>query len=186
VPKDDTPALTFPACGQWHCPFSFDRGQKFDYHHCEAGLAAEAVVWPRTQGHVTMITYFARLSTSRLILWCYLTWFVAVVCLYFDDSPALWISSLGLSFFIGIALILAARQPNQKIGFWMAFRLFLIPFCVSSYSSLIKGKGFILLFPPDPRSLSVCLLSCLGVVVLHFICRLIASPERPLDRLPGH
>jgi hypothetical protein len=132
-----------------------------------------------------MIKYFARLSISKLILWCYLAWYVAVVCLYFEASPALWISSLGLSFFIGIALILAARQPNQKIGFWVAFRLFLIPFCVSSYSSLIKGKGFILLFPTDPRSLSVCSLFCLGVVVLHFICRLIASRERSPDKLSG-
>jgi hypothetical protein len=133
-----------------------------------------------------MIKYFARLSISRLVLWCYLAWYIAVVCLYFEASPALWISSLGLSFFIGIALILAARQPNQKIGFWMAFRLFLIPFCVSSYSSLIKGKGFILLFPPDSRSLLICSLSCLGVAALHFFCRLMASPERSPDKLPDH
>ena len=28
-------------------------------------------------------------------------------------------------------------------------RLFLMPFCVSSFSQLIKGKGFVLVFPPD-------------------------------------
>jgi len=131
-----------------------------------------------------MIKYFARLSISRLILWCYLAWYVAVVCLYFEASSALWISSLGLSFFIGIALILAARRPGQKMDFWTAFRLFLIPFCVSSYSGLIKGRGFILLFPPDPSSLLVCSLACLGVVAVYYFCRLIASPATPPDKPP--
>ena len=137
------------------------------------------------QGYITMIKYFARLSASRLILWCYLAWYIAVVCLYFDGSPTIWISSLGLSFFIGFALILAARQPNQRIGFWTAFRLFLIPFCVSSYSCLIKGKDFILLFPPDPHNLLVCFFSCVGVVALHFVCKLIFSPEKLPGELPG-
>ena len=136
-----------------------------------------------------MIRYFARLSTSKLVLWCYLAWYSAVVCLYFEASAALWISSLGLSFFIGMALILATRQPNQNTDFWTAFRLFLIPFCVSSYSGLIKGRGFILLFPPARRSLLICSLACLGVVAFHFICRLIAPqetrPDRPPDSEPG-
>lgn len=132
-----------------------------------------------------MITYFARLSVSKLILWCYLAWYFAVVCLYFEDSAALWASSLGLSFFIGIALILATRQPNREIDFWTAFRLFLIPLCVSSYSGLIKGKGFILLFPPDLRSLLICSLSCVGVIALHLLCRLIAPPAEPPDKPPG-
>jgi hypothetical protein len=125
-----------------------------------------------------MITYFARLNRPRLILWCYLAWYVAVVCQYFDASPVLWISSLGISLLIGFALNLATRQPSQKIEPWIVFRLFLIPFCVSSYSALIKGKGFILLFPPNLNSLLVCSLSCFGVIVLHFVCRLIASPEK--------
>jgi len=133
----------------------------------------------RTQGVITVINYFARLSISKLILWCYLAWYVAVVCLYFEASAALWISAIGLSFFIGIALILATRKPNQKTDFWTAFRLFLIPFCVSSYSGLIKGRGFILLFPPDRRSLLICSLACLGVVGFRFLCKLLAPQEKP-------
>jgi len=132
-----------------------------------------------------MIKYFARVSASKLILSCYLAWYVAVVSLFFEASAALWISSIGLSFFIGIALILATRQPTQKTDFWTAFRLFLIPFCVSSYSGLIKGRGFILLFPPDRRSLLICSLACFGVVAVHFCCRLIAPAGQPPDKLPG-
>ena len=125
-----------------------------------------------------MITYFAGLNRPRLILWCYLAWYIAVVCLYFDASPVLWISSLGISLLIGFALNLATRQPNQKTDPWIVFRLFLIPFCVSSYSALIKGKGFILLFPPNLKSLLVCSLACFGVIAFHFVCRLIAPPEK--------
>lgn len=123
-----------------------------------------------------MISYFARLSGSKLVLWCYLAWYIAVVCLYFDVSLVLWISSLGISVLIGIVLNLATRQPNQKIDPWVTFRLFLIPFCVSSYSALIKGKGFVLLFPPSLHGLLIGFSACAGVIALHFLCRLIASP----------
>jgi len=82
-----------------------------------------------------MISYFARLNLSRLILWCYLAWYVAIVGWYFDPSPMLWISSLGISVVIGIALNLATHQPEQSRDRWVVFRLFLIPFCVSSYSA---------------------------------------------------
>jgi len=160
-------------------PIGFDHWKKIDY-----GGERQAVRGNRygPQGEVDMIRYFARLSISRLILWCYLAWYAAVVALYFEASPALWISSLGLSFFIGIALILATRHPDQKLELWTAFRLFLIPFCVSSYSSLIKGRGFVLLFPPEPRNLLICSLCCLGVVALHFLCRLIV-PRKCADKL---
>ena len=125
-----------------------------------------------------MIRYFARLSRSQLILWCYLAWYLAIVSLYFEPSPVLWVSSLGISVLIGIALNLATRQPNQKTDRWVVFRLFLIPFCVSSYSALIKGKGFILLFPPDTKGLLLGLLSCLAVIVTRFLCRRIARPDK--------
>lgn len=131
-----------------------------------------------------MIAYISRLGPAKLILWCYLAWYVAVVCLYFDASPALWISSLAIGLVVGLALNLATRRPSQKADGWVIFRLFLIPFCVSSYSELINGKGFILLFPPDLPQLLVCVLSCLGVVVIHFVCRTIAAPPRRPGELP--
>ena len=30
----------------------------------------------------------------------------------------------------------------------MVFRLFLMPFCVSSFASLVKSVGYVLVFPP--------------------------------------
>lgn len=125
-----------------------------------------------------MISYFARLGKSKLILWCYLAWYAAIVVLYFDPSPMLWVSSLGISAFIGVALNLAAYQSNQRRDGWVTFRLFLIPFCVSSYSALIKGKGFVLLFPPNWQHLLAGFCACLGVIAFHFICRFCAPSAK--------
>jgi hypothetical protein len=44
---------------------------------------------------------------------------------------------------------------------WQAFRLFAMPFCVSSFSSLIKGKGFILAFPTESHELAAAIGACL-------------------------
>ncbi len=118
-----------------------------------------------------MIRYFAQLGPAKLILWCYLAWYVAIVPQYFDSSRILWISSVGIAFMIGLALNLATRQANHRPDRWVVFRLFLIPFCVSSYSALIKGKGFILLFPPEPRAFLLGLGACLAVVAFHLLCR---------------
>jgi len=121
-----------------------------------------------------MILYFARLSLSKLILWCYLAWYAAIVAMYFDPEPMLWLSSLGMSAFIGIALNLATRRQGQPPDFWTTFRLFLIPFCVSSYSALIKGRGFVLLFPPGEHALLAGMLACAGMVAIHLACRAVA------------
>ena len=32
---------------------------------------------------------------------------------------------------------------------WQIFRLYLMPFCVSSFSALVKDAGYVLVFPPN-------------------------------------
>ncbi|NJK29790.1 MAG: hypothetical protein HC940_06395 [Acaryochloris sp. SU_5_25] len=84
------------------------------------------------------------------MLWCYLIWYLNSTAFYFDANPAIWLNSAGLSLVIGIALMLSVNKPtNSKIDPWQTFRLFLMPFCVSSFSSLIKGHGYFLILPPD-------------------------------------
>ena len=36
----------------------------------------------------------------------------------------------------------------MALDFWQKFRLFLMPFCVSSFAALVKDAGYILIFPP--------------------------------------
>ncbi len=97
------------------------------------------------------MNYFARLPTGRIVLWCYLIWYLFFASRYFDPSANLWLTSLGLSGIIGIALILSTAGGNARLDRWQLFRLFLMPFCVSSFSALVKGRGFFLVFSPVPR-----------------------------------
>jgi hypothetical protein len=120
-----------------------------------------------------LIRYLRNLTTGRLILWCYFIWYCVVLFRYFDPSPRLWLTSLGLSCIIGVALYLsttATDENNVKLGFWKIARLFMMPFFVSSFSALVKGHGFILIFSPNPVeiliALGCCLALCLGIWTL--------------------
>lgn len=95
--------------------------------------------------------YLAGLSKARLILWCYFIWYLVVLVRYFDPSPRLWLTSLGLSFIIGTALFISTTKAGAarvKLEQWQVIRLFLMPFCVSSFSALVKNRGFALIFSP--------------------------------------
>ena|ERR1051325_8650787 len=118
-----------------------------------------------------VLNYLRTLSNARLILWCYFIWYCVVLVRYFDPRPTLWLTSLGLSLIIGCALYLsttAGVQKGTKLGFWAGFRLFLMPFCVSSFAALVKEKHFILIFSPKPQETlsAVVLCACLCAVVV--------------------
>lgn len=114
--------------------------------------------------------YFAHLSAGRLILWCYLIWYLFFVARYFDPSAALWLTSVGLSGIIGVALLISTWHPGARLASWTTFRLFLMPFCVSSFAALVKGRGFLLVFSPSRwenlPALGLCAAFCIFVAVL--------------------
>ena len=118
-----------------------------------------------------LVRYLAGLSTARQILWCYLLWYFVVLVRYFDPRPGLWLTSLGLSGIIGLALYLstAGTSTTTRLDRWQMFRLFLMPFCVSSFAALVKDRGFILVFSPrwPDNALGIGLIaSFLGLVQL--------------------
>lgn len=99
-----------------------------------------------------LIRYLQNLSTGRTILWCYFIWWVLSIIHHFDPTPRIWLTSLGLSGIIGAALILSTRPSSgtiTKTDPWVLFRLFLMPFCVSSFAALVKDAGYLLVFPPS-------------------------------------
>lgn len=113
--------------------------------------------------------YLATLSTGRLILWCYFVWYAVVLVRYFDPAPRLWLTSLGLSAIIGVALYIStAGSGTTKVTLdrWQIFRLFLMPFCVSSFAALVKGKDFILIFSPRPREILLAVALCAALCLL--------------------
>lgn len=117
-----------------------------------------------------MIRYFSNITIGKIVLWCYLIWYCITVYFHFDPSIRIWLNSVGISVVIGIALMLSvSRSAANKTEYWQTFRLFMMPFCVSSFSSLIKGQDYIFIFPSRPMELVASVAACtffVGVVYL--------------------
>ena len=111
--------------------------------------------------------YLANLTVGRIILWCYLIWYLVVLAHYFDPSLRIWLTSMGLAVIVGTALYISSTAQGNKLGAWQIIRLFLMPFFVSSFSALVKGKQFFLVFSPKPGeiwlALGLCGLFCVTV-----------------------
>lgn len=129
-----------------------------------------------------MMNYLRGLSTGRLILWCYFIWYAVVFVRYFDPNPRLWLTSLGLSGIIGVALYISTTSGTAgvRLGFWPVFRLFLMPFCVSSFSALVKGHGFLLVFSPKVAENALAILLCAAFCVIVMMIR--RAPRKPADK----
>ncbi|HEY9767484.1 MAG TPA: hypothetical protein V6C71_03115 [Coleofasciculaceae cyanobacterium] len=113
--------------------------------------------------------YFYQIKLDKAILWCYLIWYFVIVYFYFDPSPKIWINAIGISGVIGTGLMLSVS--SKKIGIrdhWQTFRLYLMPFCVSSFSALIKGQGFIAVISPKIQETTVAI-SCCAIFLLVII-----------------
>ena len=130
---------------------------------------------------MALVRYLAGLSAARTILWCYLIWYLAAVVLYFDPSPALWLTSIGISAIMGYALWLSAvNSPTGriKIGRWQLFRLYMAPFAVSSFAALIKGKGFVLVIFPTLKENAIAVGACALFAGAAQLARRLTSPQR--------
>jgi len=121
--------------------------------------------------------YLATLNSARQILWCYLLWYLVVLVRYFDPRPRIWLTSLGLSGIVGLALVLSTVGTNSsmRLDQWQVFRLFLMPFCVSSFAALVKDRNFILVFSPDWHDLALGSGLCGTFVALVWAARRIGA-----------
>jgi hypothetical protein len=135
-------------------------------------------VFPNTAKYIRfmkgLIQYFYEIKVDKAILWCYFIWYVAIVYFYFEPLPKIWINSIGISAVIGTGLLLSVS--SGKIGGndrWQTFRLYLMQFCVSSFSALIKDRGFIVFISPKVQenllSILCCSLFLLGILGIKSI-----------------
>src|SRR5436305_12187960 len=121
-----------------------------------------------------LVSYLAGLSPGHLILWCYFIWYLVVLVRYFDPNIFLWLTSLGLSVIIGLALYISttsATAARVNLEKWQIIRLFLMPFCVSSFAALVKGKGFILIFSPKTQEVALAVGLCLCLWLAVFLIK---------------
>lgn len=134
-----------------------------------------------------LLRYLSALNTARTVLWCYLIWWLSTAARCFDPSPRLWLTSIGLSVIIGCGLYLSTAQGATKLGRWQIFRLFLMPFCVSSFAALIKDKGYVLIFAPHLRDNLESVLLCVGFVLLVWLSKRGTRASRtPTMATPPH
>ena len=125
-----------------------------------------------------IINYVSNLKKGKIALWCYLIWYLNTVYFYFDSEPAIWLNSIGISVVVGVALLLSVSAPaGSAVDHWQTFRLFVMPFAVSSFSSLIKGQGFLLIIPSQPEVLIVYVSTCFAFIGLVIVVKQFA-PER--------
>lgn len=117
--------------------------------------------------------YLAGLTAGRFVLWCYFIWWIVVAVRYFDPNPRIWMTSFGLSIIIGVALTLNAMSGSNgtRPQPWPIFRFFLTPFCVSSFASLVKDRGFILIFSPRWQEMAVAAGVCVGLGTLVLVAK---------------
>jgi hypothetical protein len=118
------------------------------------------------------IQYFYEIKLSKAILWCYLIWYLVVVYLYFDPSLKIWINSVGISAVVGTGLLLSVSSDKAaKKDNWQTFRLYLMPFCVSSFSALIKDHGFIVFISPKIKETLVLVLCCILFLLVVLVIK---------------
>ena len=124
-----------------------------------------------------MIRYLAGISSGRFVLWCYFIYWIVIVVRYFEASIQIWLTSLGLSAIIGFALYINTTRSGAsrvQLGWWPTFRLFLTPFCVSSFSALVKGKDY-------PRILEAALAAagCGALAMAIWLARTTIGRSKP-------
>jgi hypothetical protein len=127
-----------------------------------------------------IIQYLFEIKWTKAVLWCYLIWYIATVCFYFDPSPKLWINSVGISAVIGTGLLLSVSPAkNGKHDYWQTFRLYLMPFCVSSFSALIKGQGFIVFISPKIKETLVSIVCCVLFLLIVWVIKSTRNKTAP-------
>jgi hypothetical protein len=130
-----------------------------------------------------LIQYLYEIKLDKATLWCYLIWYVVVVCFYFDPSLRLWIDSIGISIVIGTGLLLSVSSSKTgKRDDWQTFRLYLMPFCVSSFSALIKGQGFIVFISPKMKETLVAVSCCVLFLSVILVIKLVNNKREKSDR----
>lgn len=126
----------------------------------------------------SIYSYFVNIKPGRLVLWCYLIWYFVTLYFHFDSSLKLWVNSLGISVVIGTALMLSVS--GRATDYWQTFRLYWMPFAVSSFAALIKNQGYFVIFSPSLYEVGVALITCgLFVLIVAIVKRTKSKKDLP-------
>jgi len=124
----------------------------------------------------SLVQYLYDIKLGKVVLWCYLIWYVVVVYFHFDPSLKIWSNALGISAVIGTGLVLSvSTNKTDGVNHWQTFRLYLMPFCVSSFSALIKDHGFIVFISPKATETLVAISCCTLFLAIVFGIKSVAK-----------
>jgi hypothetical protein len=121
-----------------------------------------------------LLRYLAQLPVGHKILWSYVIWWAVMVYYYFRADIRLWLVSLGIGIIVGFALMLSTGPVSVqrfRTRFWESLRLFLCPLMVSSFSALVVGKGFIIVFSPHWMENTIALGGIAVFLLLVFLSK---------------
>lgn len=108
-----------------------------------------------------LMRHFSRQPAGLTTLWFLLIWYLAMVGLHFEPTARLWLNAVGMSIVVGTALVLSVRPAGPSgLDFWRLFRLYTIPFCVSSFAALVRDDGFYVLLAPAWRDNMIAAACC--------------------------
>jgi hypothetical protein len=135
-----------------------------------------------------MLSYLRNLNASRVVLWSYLIWYLVVLGRHFSPSLSLWANALGIGAIMGTAYFLSAACAGSHathLDRWQVSRMYLMPFCVSSFSALIKDRGFVLVFHPALGDNLLALGLIAAFCALVFVVKRFGSGAQPGARELG-
>jgi hypothetical protein len=120
-----------------------------------------------------LIKYLGNLRSAKMVLWCYLIWYLVMTGFYFEARLSLWLNSLGISLVIGTGLLLGVLPPGglHRVEKWLVARLYMMPFGVSSFAALIKNQGFVVIFSPRFAENASAAAVCALFVTVAVICK---------------
>ena len=127
----------------------------------------------------SLYVYFVKIKPGKLVLWCYLIWYLVTVFYHFDPSAKLWINSIGISVVIGTALVLSVAPAATD--YWQFFRLYWMPFAVSSFAALIKDQNYFIVFSPHVNEIFMALICCGVFLLIVMLIKMSYKNSHPIN-----
>lgn len=117
------------------------------------------------------------------LIFSYFIWYLWIISNFpvpSEVSIKIWPNAACMSIFVGTVLNANAYIPPLKQHFalrkWSIFRFYVIPFCVSSYSSIAQQHSFVLLFPASEYKTGLIGIGiALGVFIFLNLLRIFTS-----------
>lgn len=96
------------------------------------------------------IRYLTRLDARRALLWSGFIWYAVLMGRHASLVPGAWVNAAGIALVVGLMLTANAIPAGgtwRQLDRWSLRRFFLIPFCVSSFSVVMRDTGLVVIFP---------------------------------------